>query len=126
MNGKKHSTLYLVIPAKMGDRQNSYVDAFFPDTNLIVEYREKQHTKPVEIMDRRMTVSGVHRGEQRRIYDVRKEKWAADNKIRFVVVTYADLAHKNSGRLKRDADYDLAVLRPLIEDFLRDKEAVEF
>lgn len=83
---KRFDTL-LGDPGKNRRQTKLPVDAFFPNINLIVEYREKQHTQPVNIMDRRMTISGVHRGEQRRIYDLRKEKWAVKNKILFMVVT---------------------------------------
>ncbi|MHC1762552.1 MAG: hypothetical protein AB9917_24125 [Negativicutes bacterium] len=93
-------------PGKNERRVKLPLDAFFPGLNLIVEYREKQHFQPVAIMDRRITVSGVHRGEQRKIYDHRKEKWATDNKIQLLVVSYIDLAHNRNGRLIRNVDND--------------------
>lgn len=101
---KRFDTL-LGDPGKNGRQTKLPVDAFFPNINLIVEYREKQHSQAVSIMDRRMTISGVHRGEQRRIYDMRKERWALDNKIRFLVVDYNSLAHYVNGRPeKNEAD----------------------
>lgn len=53
-------------PGKNERRVKLPLDAFFPGLNLIVDYREKQHFQPVAVMDRRMTVSGVHRGEHRK------------------------------------------------------------
>jgi hypothetical protein len=52
------------------------VDAFYPEHGLVVEYRERQHAEPVPHFDKPhvLTVSGVHRGEQRRIYDLRRER----------------------------------------------------
>ena len=47
-------------------------DAYYPDHRLVIEYRERQHSEPVAIMDRRMTVSGCTRGEQRMRYDERR------------------------------------------------------
>src|SRR5436853_123932 len=49
-------------------------DAVWEAHRLIVEVDEKQHTEAVDFFDKpwRMTVSGVHRGEQRRLYDARK------------------------------------------------------
>jgi hypothetical protein len=38
------------------------VDAYYPALELVVEYRERQHTESIPFMDRRMTVSGVDRG----------------------------------------------------------------
>jgi hypothetical protein len=112
---KRFDTL-LGDPGKTGRRVKLPVDAFFPAANLIVEYREKQHSQPVTIMDKRMTVSGVLRGEQRKIYDLRKEQWAKDNEIKFLIVSYFDLAHKKSGRLTRDSVHDEKAIMRLIED----------
>ena len=58
-------------PGKTGRCTPLPVDAWYPELKLVMEYREKQHTESVKIMDQRMTVSGVTRGEQRRIYDER-------------------------------------------------------
>ncbi|WP_225744839.1 hypothetical protein [Marinilactibacillus sp. Marseille-P9653] len=100
---------------KSGRRVKLPVDAFFPAANLIVEYREKQHSQPVGIMDKRMTISGVSRGEQRRLYDLRKEQWALDNKVDLLVISYFDLAHKKLGKLKRDSDHDRVVLKNFLD-----------
>jgi hypothetical protein len=113
---KRFSSL-LGDPGKAGYRAKLPVDAYFPKSNLIVEYREKQHSQPVKIMDSRMTVSGVNRGKQRRIYDLRKEEWAANNNIHFLVVEYYDLAHKKNGRLIRSTDEDKKVIKKLLEKY---------
>ena len=115
---KRFDTL-LGDPGKKGRRAMLPFDAFFLVNNLIVEYREKQHFQAISIMDTRMTISGVHRGEQRKIYDLRKEKWSADNNILLLVIAYSDLAHKNNGQLKREIDYDNAVLKNLINDSIK-------
>src|ERR1700730_193237 len=49
-------------------------DAVWPERRLIVEVYEDQSGKPVAHFDNRyrLTVTGVHRGEQRRLYDQRK------------------------------------------------------
>lgn len=66
-----------------------------------------------------MTVSGVTRGEQRKLYDLRKEQWARDNKIKLLGVSCFDLAHKNSGKLTRDSVYDYIAIKQLLEDMDR-------
>src|SRR5438093_11505360 len=37
------------------------VDAYYPDRDLVVEYRERQHYESITFFDRRQTVSGVSR-----------------------------------------------------------------
>lgn len=111
---KRFDTL-LGDPGKQGRRNKLPVDAYFPESNLIVEYREKQHFVAVSIMDRRMTVSGVNRGEQRKIYDLRKEKWAQDNNINFLAIAYHDLKYKNNGKLLRNIEEDKKSIKKLIE-----------
>lgn len=110
---KRFDTL-LGDPGKSGRRIKLPIDAYFPTTNLIVEYREKQHFQPVKIMDKRMTISGVSRGEQRKIYDSRKEQWAVDNKIKFLVVSYSDLIYKSNGGLLRNKDEDRNIIKKLV------------
>lgn len=45
-------------PGKNGKRSTLPVDAFYPELNLVIEYREIQHSKPVTIFDERLTCSG--------------------------------------------------------------------
>ena len=48
------------------------VDSYYPNLNLVIEYKEQQHTKPNKHFDKpdKLTVSGVHRGKQRKIYEI--------------------------------------------------------
>ena len=48
------------------------VDAYYKSKNLVVEYNERQHTESVALFDKKKTISGVSRGEQRKIYDKRR------------------------------------------------------
>ncbi|WP_292595556.1 hypothetical protein [Mesorhizobium sp.] len=56
-------------PGKIGRARRLPVDAFYPGLMLAIEYRETQHSTPVSHFEKsfRLTVSGVHRGEQRRL-----------------------------------------------------------
>jgi hypothetical protein len=59
-------------PGRSGRCARLPVDAWYPDLKLVIEVMEVQHSEAVPLFDRRQTVSGVARGEQRRIYDRRR------------------------------------------------------
>ncbi len=61
-------------PGRDGRRRSLPVDAYYAEHRLVIEYRERQHDEPVAHFDKpnALTVSGVHRGIQRRIYDDRR------------------------------------------------------
>lgn len=96
------------------------VDAYYPSANLVVEYRERQHTRPVAHFDKpdHMTVSGVHRGEQRRLYDQRRREVLPRQGIRLLEIEYSSLKHRSNGRLIRDPVTDHAVIRDMVRAVL--------
>lgn len=63
---------------KTGHARQLPFDAVWESRRLIVEVDESQHRQSEPFFDHleRVTVSGVHRGEQRRIYDQRKREAA--------------------------------------------------
>lgn len=87
------------------------VDAYYEKFNLVVEYRERQHTEAVTFFDRRQTVSGMGRGEQRKLYDLRRREVLPLNGITLIEIDYFDLAYSNNKRLLRDVDNDLMVVK---------------
>jgi hypothetical protein len=50
---------------KDGQTRTHPVDTYYEGQGLVIEYRERQHFEAVPFFDRRNTVSGVGRGEQR-------------------------------------------------------------
>jgi len=62
------------VSAKTGRAVLLPFDAVWEDRKLIMEVDEEQHRESTPFFDKahRLTVSGVHRGEQRRLYDARK------------------------------------------------------
>lgn len=94
-----------------GMRRHLPVDAYYPNCNLVVEYRELQHSEPVSIMDRRTTLSGVSRGEQRRKYDQRRRDVLAAYQIRLVELDYSMFVHDGRKRLTRDRVTDARIIR---------------
>lgn len=108
-------------PWALGDRSEKTgrevqlpFDAVWESRKLIVEVDEDQHRKAVAFWDKphRLTVSGVDRGEQRRIYDHRKR--AAARSQGYVVVEI-EWEHRPPPE-KRDREAD----RSRLEDLLRD------
>jgi hypothetical protein len=87
------------------------VDAYYMTLRLAVEYRERQHSEPVAFMDRRQTVSGCPRGEQRRRYDERRRLVLPQHGIRLVELDYSMFAHDRRKRLRRNLAIDEAVVR---------------
>ncbi len=101
-------------PGKDGRRRSLPVDAYYESLHLVVEYREQQHDRPVAFFDKpdRLTVSGVHRGEQRESYDRRRDELIPQHGLRLWVVQPDDVAGNSRGRLaRRDRERDLALLR---------------
>lgn len=90
------------------------VDAYYEKHALVIEYRERQHDEAVPFFDRRHTVSGVGRGEQRRIYDERREAEIPKHALRLLVVRPTDLAHDSRLRLRREREKDVAALQALL------------
>ncbi|MFD6414890.1 hypothetical protein [Streptomyces sp. NPDC060194] len=103
-------------PGADGRRVRLQVDAYWPGHQLVVEYREPQHDRPTPHFDKpdRLTVSGVHRGEQRAQYDARRDAEIPAHGIRLVVVRPADLDADSRGRLHRNEDVDLAALTKVL------------
>lgn len=93
------------------------VDAYYRNKGLIIEYYERQHTESVKFFDKRMTTSGVTRGEQRRIYDERRKTELPKHGIKLVVISYTDFGP--FPKLKRDnREVDLQVVRNLLERYI--------
>lgn len=94
------------------------VDAFYPSLHLVIEFRERQHTESVPIMDQRMTVSGVTRGLQREIYDQRRRDILPAHGIAFVELSYDQFACDNHKQLLRRRDEDLEVVRGVLSAWI--------
>lgn len=90
------------------------VDGYWPDLGLVVEFQEEQHSQPSPFFDRRQTVSGVGRGEQRRRYDERKRTAIPAHGLRLVVIEKSAFTVK-SKRIAREHARDLAVVREHLE-----------
>ncbi len=86
------------------------VDAYYPSLNLVIEFKEKQHTETVKFFDKRQTVSGVGRGEQRKIYDQRRRDVLPKHGIKLIELDYSDFEHSRGKKLIRNREEDLKVI----------------
>ena len=88
------------------------VDAYYESLNLVIEYYESQHTERTDFFDNKKTVSGVSRGEQRRIYDQRRVTELPEHGIKLVIIRHTDFGSKK--RLIRNHDRDLAIVKDIL------------
>ncbi len=93
------------------------VDAYYADIKLVIEYWERQHTESVALFDRRQTISGMSRAEQRRRYDERRRTILPANGIALIVLSYDHFAHDRRKRLTRSAD-DRAIVERALAEYL--------
>lgn len=90
------------------------VDAYWPALALVVEFQEEQHSQPSPFFDRRQTVSGVGRGQQRRLYDARKREQLPLHALHLVVIEKADFLVR-SKRIVRNRGVDLDIVQQQLE-----------
>jgi len=102
-------------PNSTGATKRLPVDAYYASLKLVVEYEERQHTSSVEFWNREKTVSGVNRDEQRRRYDQRRRDQIPRHGLRLIRISVSQLDANGSGKLRRNREHDLAVLRKLLE-----------
>ena len=72
----------------------------------------RQHDEAVSFFDKPnvLTISGVHRGEQRRIYDQRRVEQVPQHGLTLVVIPAAAFSLR-AGKILRNADKDLETVR---------------
>lgn len=104
---------------KNGQRRKLSVDSYYENLNLVIEFYEKQHTENVENFDKRnkMTISGVHRGEQRKIYDERRRQVLPQNNIKLIEISYSDFNFNKQKRIIRDLKHDPEIVKQKLIDY---------
>ncbi len=94
------------------------VDAYYDDLKLVIEYRERQHLESVVLFDKRMTVSGVSRGEQRAKYDERRRQEIPKKDLYLVELSYSDFAHGSNKRLKQNKQEDILIIKEKLQNYI--------
>lgn len=107
-------------PNKRGVTAKLPVDSYYEDLNLVVEYRERQHTESVNFFDKpnKMTVSGVHRGEQRKIYDERRREILPKHKIDLIEISYTEFNYDRQKRIIRNPKNDVEIVKQKLQKYL--------
>jgi len=97
------------VSAKTGRRAGLPFDAVWESRKLIVEVDEDQHRKATTHFDKpgKLTVSNVHRGEQRKLYDKHKRDAASKNGYTLVPISW-------SRRQRRRPDEDTEHVQRLL------------
>ena len=102
-------------PFLVGDSGRALpVDVYYRKLNLVIEYYERQHTEEVKFFNRRMTVSGVSRGEQRKIYDERRRTELPKHGIKLVIISFSDFG--TTKKLRRNHDADLLIVKRILKN----------
>lgn len=99
-----------------GRRVRLPVDAYYPNLRLAIEYQEAQHTRPNAHFDKphRITISGVHRGEQRKLYDQRRREVLPANGITLIEVDHRLFPTTAQERLLRSPHEDRSIITRLL------------
>lgn len=105
-------------PDKNGTCRKLPVDSFYQELNLVIEYRELQHSEAVPHFDKPnvKTVSGVSRGEQRKIYDQRRRDVLKQQEIQLIEIDYSLFQFNGRKKLIRNKTEDLLILRELFRN----------
>jgi len=105
---------------KKGKPAKLPVDSNYDELKLVIEYREKQHTESIPFFDKpdKMTVSGVSRNKQRKIYDERRRQVLPEHNITLIEISYSDFNYNRQKRIIRNMDYDKKIVQQKLRDFI--------
>jgi hypothetical protein len=106
-------------PGRNGVGRMLPVDAYYPSLALVIEYHEIQHRRPTPHFDKpdRLTVSGVHRGLQRALYDQRRREILPRQGIGLLEISSDSFSCAAGGRLRR-VSADREIVQAHLRDYL--------
>ena len=104
----------------VGDKGDKLpVDAYYPQLHLVVEFHEKQHMESVPLFDNKMTVSGVPRYEQRRIYDQRRRDVLPMHGITIIEFTVNEFNSDRTKKIIRNLNKDKEIIKNKLHEFIQ-------
>lgn len=101
------------------------VDAYYESLNLVVEYYERQHTESVKHFNKKNTISGVNRDEQRKKYDERRREILPKHGIDIVILSYTDFKHDTRKRLVKDKNADIEIIKRKLIKYIDESAEVQ-
>jgi len=114
----QHRFVFLLGDAgKNGRRAKLPVDVYYSEMNLVIEFKEVQHSKPVKHFDKpdKLTISGVHRGEQRKKYDALRVTELPKHNIQLIEISYEVFDCGSSNKIIRNREKDRELLHGIFE-----------
>lgn len=102
-----------------GNQVKLPVDVYYPTLNCVIEYTENQHTSENKFFDKpdRQTVSGVHRGEQRKIYDQRRREILPKHGIILIEIPYHTFVCDRNDKIIRNPQLDEKTVKKLLSKY---------
>lgn len=96
------------------------LDAYYADLNLVIEFLEKQHAEGADVLEKptKVTVSGVGRVEQRKIYDRRKRQALKEKDIKLIDIDYSMFECDEQEKIIRNTEAVKIILSKLLKDFV--------
>ena len=101
------------------------VDAYYESLNLVVEYYECQHTESVKHFNKKNTISGINRDEQRKKYDERRKEVLPKHGIEIVILSYTDFKHNTKKRLVRDKNADIEIVKRKLIKYIDESAEIQ-
>jgi hypothetical protein len=112
---RQHCCDFLVgDPGKNGRRVRLPVDAYYAELGCVIDVMERQHSAAVPFFDKRMTVSGITRGERRKRYDARRREVLPVHGIRLIPLP-TDQFPVRKGRLAREPKQHEQIVRDYLQ-----------
>lgn len=96
------------------------LDAYYPELNLVLEFLEEERepsANPKKI--ERLTVSGVTRAEQRKIYQKRKQIYLKENQIFLTEIRYSLFEQDERKNLLRNREEDILILKNILKKHIK-------
>jgi hypothetical protein len=97
------------------------LDGYYYELNLAIEYLEKQDSEDSKVDNPdKMTISGVKRTEQRKIYNRRKREVLRKKEINFIEIKYSDFDYDDQFKLIRNKERDSKILKKILKKYLKE------